>query len=60
MNEIVKTENAKCASRIIIVHCPGCGCDVYCTEDDLYDNCLDDGTYQTCVVCPKCKNEIEL
>lgn len=60
MNEIVKTEKAKHYSATYICRCPECGCEIWFNEDDCYDKDLINGDYQTCVICPKCKNEIEI
>lgn len=60
MSEIVKTEKAKDASSTYICRCSHCGSEVWFTEDDCYDKDLVDGDYQTCVICPNCKKEIEI
>lgn len=60
MDKTIETERAKRSNTIYEAKCLVCGYDVVFTEDDCYDKCNDDGTYQTCVDCPNCKNEIEL
>lgn len=59
MNKIVITEKAKQSSAIYIYRCPYCGCEIYFTEDDVYDPGRADGEH-TLIIFPNCKKETEV
>lgn len=59
MSEIVYTEKARYASVKYGYRCPECGCEIWFTEDDVYDPGRAGGEL-TCIICPNCKKEIEI
>lgn len=59
MSEIVKTEKAKQSSVRYRYRCPHCVSEICFAEDDVYDPGRAGGEL-TCIICPKCKKEIEI